>query len=187
MINLSSSFNDLELSDSITVVGQSRNLVIENKRFDHNSIIVDSLASHIKVRNCYINFGGIRLHGGAFHCSLEDCWIDNALEDGIHIGDGAGIAGCANLIKNVHVRWAGNWGFLIQNQVAFSLISSSADANGSGGILASSSHGSYISPSAESNPIGMRFYDCLGFLSGENLRDNPTPLIIDGGSFIKRG
>lgn len=174
-------FGDLALSGPITVQAESRIVRITRQRIE-GDVVIERQASHVILSECYLTGGGVRIAGGAFHCSIDNCWIDHAPLHGVHVGDGAGIGGCVNSFRNVAVRWAASWGWLIQNQTAIAVHACSADGCGVGGLLASSAHGVYLSPSAESNPIGMRFYDCRGALFGENVIDNTQPLIIDGNS-----
>jgi hypothetical protein len=86
------------------------------------------------------------------------------------------------------VRWAQQWGLYVTNQTAFALHGVSTDGcnqlhlPGVGGMLCVSAHGTYVSPSAESNPVGMKFFDCRAVVTGANLRDNEVPVVLDGAS-----
>jgi hypothetical protein len=180
---VSGSFEDLALSGPVTVPAQSRFVRIARQRIV-GDVIIETQASHVVIEDCYI-VGRVIVAGGAFHCSLDNLWVDDAPGHGVMIGDGAGMAGCGNSTRHVHVRRALGWGFLIQNQQAFLLDASSADVSGSGGMLAVSAHGTYLSPSAESNPIGMSFFDCRGTVIGMNLLDNAEPYRNGGASLIR--
>lgn len=183
MLTVHANFHDLGLVGPVTVEAESRFVRIARQRIV-GDVIIERQSSHVVIEDCYIT-GRVIVAGGAFHCSLDNLWIDDAPGDGVTIGDGTGIAGCGNSVRHVHVRRAAGWGYLIRNQQAFTFDTSSADVCGAGGLLASSAHGTYISPSAESNPIGMSFFDCIGTVMGMNLQDNVEPYRIGGASLIE--
>lgn len=171
----------------IVIRSQSRFAELKRRRIQGN-VIIEPFCSHFVLEDLHILKGHLRVHGGCFQGRIAGVFIDEApnSDPAYWIGDGAGTVCTTLTLERLQARWARGWGIHITNQVSLTAIGLAADecgkgGGGTGGMLLVSAHGTYQGLNCESNQIGARFYDCRASVTGYNLADNQTPLIIDGG------
>jgi hypothetical protein len=169
----------VEIIGDIVVEPEARVWLLKRIKL-RGRLLIGRAASSWGVEDVFVDRGSVEVARNNFLGHFENVWVDDAPSHAFQVGDPAAGTGCDLSFERCFARRAGGWGFYITNQRGLSMRSCAADVNAHGGFLFVSVGGVVTSLTTESNPIGIRAYDCPLMIEQPWDDGADSPLIIDG-------